>query len=91
MDFMQIVVGGVAGLFLAGAGYLQTYKKGAGYESFNKKKFLTTVVLGGIVGIIATSTGLEVEVVTGALMYGGVTAFVERVVKWLLRFKGWMG
>uniref|UniRef100_A0A6M3XIN9 Holin n=1 Tax=viral metagenome TaxID=1070528 RepID=A0A6M3XIN9_9ZZZZ len=85
MDLTQIGIGALAGIFVAGAGYLKSYSNTGDKESFDGKKFASTIVLGGLVGLITTASGQEPSVIEGMLVYMGITGFVENIFKGIKR------
>ena len=87
MDLIQSIgLGAVSGLFIAGAGYFKSYNE-SGHEPFEGTKFASTVILGAIVGGIASGTGMAPEAIIALPMYAGITAFVENLIKSILRIK----
>jgi hypothetical protein len=90
MDFVQIVIWAAIGLIYAGYGYL-TNKIGDWSIDFQGMRFLITIVMGAIVGVILSLLGITLTPET-VLIYLqmplfaglGVLYIIERAVKMIL-------
>jgi hypothetical protein len=90
MDFVQIVIWAAIGLIYAGYGYL-TNKIGDWSIDFQGMRFLITIVMGAIVGVILSLLGVTLTPET-VLIYLqmplfaglGVLYIIERAVKMIL-------
>ena len=84
--YLSMGIGALSGLFMAGAGYLKSYN-GTVPEDFNLTKFASTTILGLIVGGIAGATGMTPDVIVALPAYGGLTLFIENLIKSISRFR----
>lgn len=90
MEYMQILIWAFIGLIYAGYGYL-TNKIGDWSTEFQAMRFLITIVMGAIVGIVLALLGIELtpETITTYLqmplfMGLGILYVIERAVKMIL-------
>jgi hypothetical protein len=90
MEYMQIVIWAAIGLIYAGYGYL-TNKIGDWSIDFQGMRFLITIVMGAIVGVILSLLGVTLTPETVVLYLQmplfaglGVLYIIERAVKMIL-------
>ena len=82
MDVMVIVIPVMTAIVFSAAGYFKSK------ETFNPTKFLATLGMGALIGVIALMSGFEVtEAYVGAqvLMFGGAITVLEDVIKGILK------
>jgi prolipoprotein diacylglyceryltransferase len=86
----DIEMGILAGLAVAIAGYLQAYSKSDEkgiHEKFSLEKFVTTVLLGALLGGAISYVSLMDGAVTVFLATAGSVTIVESLVKAFLRLE----
>lgn len=81
MELEAVLFGGLAGFFVAGAGYLKSMKE----EDFEPLKFMPTVILGGLTGSLIAFTGFTQDVAVLVLSTSGITHLVESSAKIIWR------
>ena len=80
-----IVFAIVAAIVFAASGYLKSAKE----EEFNVTKFVATILVGALVGVILFVKGAaitEEAVATQSAAYAGILAIVENALKALFRW-----
>lgn len=80
MLFENILIG-------AGAGFaygMAAWKKTPGQE-FDYMKFIPTVALGTVGGVVAGFTGMQIDTAVEFLVVMGATGFVENLIKAVVR------
>jgi len=80
MGFENILIG-------LGAGFaygMAAWKKTAG-QDFDLMKFVPTVALGTVGGVVAEFTGMQIDAAVEFLVVMGATGFVENIVKAVMR------
>ena len=90
MEYMQILIWAFIGLIYAGYGYL-TNKIGDWSTTFETMRFLITIVMGAIIGVVLSLLGIQLtpETITTYLqmplfMGLGILYVIERAVKMIL-------
>lgn len=78
--YEQIIIAIAAAIIYGLAGYF----KSSG-ETFDKEKFLTTVVIGLVVGIIQVYVGVSYEAAYTLALSVGIIAMVENIMKAIYR------
>ena len=81
MEIEAVLFGGLAGFFVAGAGYVKSMKE----EDFEPIKFIPTVILGGIAGALVSMTGMTQDVAVLFLSTSGITHLVQTGAKAMWR------
>ena len=81
MKIEAVLVGGLSGLFIAGAGYFKSNQE----EDFEPIKFSTTVVIGGLAGAFVGFTGMTQDATMIFLTSAGITQLVESSIKAIWR------
>ena len=77
----QVITGIIGGLAYSLSGLAKKESR----ESFSWIKMLPTIIVGGVVGIVAGFTNQDYGVVVDTAGIAGVTAFVENIWKALYR------
>lgn len=81
MDWITIVEGLIGGLAFS----LSGLAKKEGRESFDFVKMLPTIVIGGIIGVVAGFTNQDYGIVANTGAIAGLTALVENFWKAVYR------
>jgi len=90
MDYLTIVYAVAAALAYSASFYLKNNQSTG--EPFDQAKFAATLIVGFIIGVVATLTGsplTEQDVITQLIAYAGLVTFIETWLKTLIR--AWKG
>ena len=82
-----LLEGAISGALIAASGFLKTVSPD-GTDDFNTVKFLTTVALGAIAGLLAQVMGTGYDAAITMLVAGGWTILIENWAKAILRTLG---
>ncbi|MCS7365239.1 MAG: hypothetical protein NDF54_07385 [archaeon GB-1867-035] len=83
--FEHILIGLYAGLAYGTTGYLKSLKKDGSFEKFDPYKFLQSIIVGGVSGVISAYMGWTLEAAQEFVLNTGMVALIENVKKFLWR------
>lgn len=81
----QILLGISSGIVFGIIGYLKSLKKDGKLERFDYNKFTQSVIIGGIIGAVSKSMGINLEVAQQFVFNTGLITIVENLKKWVWR------
>jgi hypothetical protein len=87
---LEVELGLLAGLAVAGSGYIQAYSKvdeKGNREKFSLDKFASTVLIGIVIGAVLGYIGTIEGTVSMFLVDAGIVAIVGSLIKAFLRVK----
>lgn len=81
LDLTSVSYSVLVGLFYAGLGYL----KNRGREDFEAKKFLRTVAVGAVVGLVAPYIGLDLANFESVATTTGIIVLLQTILQAMVR------